>query len=691
MEREFTVTSPDGKQYKVKARENATDEELIGLAQAQAPRAPANFEQKMLSSLPARIAKGIKEPIDAGAQLLPRGLSAMSSGFGLFPNKVSEYFDREAQAIDSDIKTSENQYQAARWATGQDGFDGGRLLGNVLSPANFAVAAKLPQAATTVGRIGAGMLGGAVGGALQPVTDISETSFAMQKAGQSLVGGATGAVVTPIVGKVADVLAPRIKALAARIMPSDKLNEAVNREADIAIRQVTQEMQMAGTELPPAVQQQLKAEVLASLKQGNKLDAAAALRKMDYEAQGVPFLNPQITRNPQDYSRAMNLRGVEGVGEPIANVLQAQNQKITTDIAKLGGNKALERVPAGRQFNQALEDMDATLSDTVGRAYRNARASSGKDWDIPLQGMSQDVQRVIDDFGIGGEKNAIPSAVANRLKALGILDGGDMTQRRIFNYEEADKLLKQINSHLSGDPANGGLRAIHRSVKQALMQDALPGDPFAPARKLAQTRFQLQEAVPALEAASKGEVAPDDFVRKFILGGKTDEVKRLITMLPPRLQDEARRQVAAYIQTGTFQSNATGDKLASAAGIQKVLKELGTEKLGVFFDAKQLEEVKRLARVTAYSNTEPAWGTVARGGNPGGVLFGSLARAGAVPRAIAQAVPVLGPVQQGLEARSLLSQTVPKTANLTPQEVSLLSKSMGLLSVGSGGLLAPGP
>lgn len=691
MEREFTVTSPDGKQYKVRAPETATDEELIGLAQAKAPRAPATFEQKMVSSLPARIVKGMKDPIDAGAQILPRGLSALTSGFGLFPNKVSDYLDAEAQSVDSDIKTSENEYQAARWATGQDGLDGGRLSGNILSPANFAVAAKLPQSVTTVGRVGAGLVGGAAGGVLQPVTDTSDTSFAMQKAGQAVVGGVTGGVVGPVFGKVADFMAPRVKALAARMMPQEKLNAAVNKETDIAIQQVMQEMNITSNELPPAVQAQLKAQVLASLKQGKKIDGAAAVRKLDFDKQGVPFLQPQITRNPQDYSRAMNLRGVEDIGEPIANVLQAQNQKITTDLAKFGGNRALEKVPAGREFIQTMEDMDEVLSGAVRRAYQNARASSGKDWDIPMQGLSQDAQRVIDDFGVGGERNSIPSAVASRLKAFGILEGGDMNQRRIFNYEEADKLLKQINSHLKGDPQNGGLRALHGSVKETLTQDALPGDPFAPARKLAQTRFKLQEAVPALEAASKGEIAPDDFVRKFILSGKTDEVKRLAEMLPPRLQDEARKQVAAYIQQATFQNNATGDKMASAAGIQKVLKELGTEKLGAFFDAGQLEELKRLARVTAYANTEPAWGTVARGGNPGGVLFGSLARAGAVPRAVSQAVPLLGPLQQGLEARSLLSQSVPKTANLTPKEIGLLAKSMGLLSVGSGGLLAPGP
>lgn len=690
MEREFTVTSPDGQQIKVKAPETASDEQLIQLAQAQAPRAPATFKQKMLSSAPARILKGLKDPIDAGAQMLPRGLSAVSSGFGMLPNRVSEFFDKEAQKVDTDVRTSENEYQAARWSNGQEGMDLARLTGNIVNPANLAVAARLPQAITTAGRAGVGLLGGSLGGLMQPVADTSETSFGMQKTGQALVGGATGAVIGPVAGKLFDVLAPKWKALTAAMMPKDKFSAAVNKEADAAIRQVMDELQLDPGQFPPAIQKQLRDQVIASLQKGRKLDGAAAVRQMDFEQQGVPYLLPQVTRDPKSYSRAMNLRGVEDVGEPISAVLQAQNQKITKDIAKFGGNRALEHVPAGRQFIGTLVEMDDTLSAAVNRAYQNARASSGKDWDIPMQGLSQDVQRVIDDFGIGGERNAIPSAVANRLRSFGILNDPNMTQRRVFNYEEADKLLKQVNSHLSGDPQNGGLRAIHGSIKSALTQDALPGDPFAPARKLAQTRFRLQEAVPALEAAANGKVAPDDFVKKFIIGGKTDEVKRLAEMLPPRMQDEARRQVAAYIQQSTFQNNAAGDKLASAAGMQKVLKDLGTEKLDALFTPTQVEELKRLARVTSYANSEPAWGTVARGGNPGGVLMAPVVRAtGSVGSAVGKAVPLLGPIRQGLDARAALSQQVPRSANLTPEEIRLLSKATGLLGVTGGGLLAP--
>lgn len=690
MEREFTVTAPDGREVKVRAPQDASDDQLIALAQRQTRAAPT-FEQQMLASGPVRALKGMKDPIDAAAQFLPRGVSAVTSGFGLFPNRVSEWADSEAKRLDDDINVSEKRYQEARWLDGQGGLDAWRMGGNIASPVNLAAAAKVPQAVTTVGRVAAGGAAGLLGGMLNPVTDTSETSFGMQKTGQGAVGALTGGVLGPVAGKLGDVLAPKIKALTAAMMPREKFNQAVTLESQNAVRAVMAEMDISDAQLPAAMQKRLSEEVAKSLRAGKKLDAAALVRKMDFETQGVPYLGPQITRDPQGYSRAMNLRGVEGVGEPISARLQAQNQKITSDIARLGGNKAQESVAAGRGFLDTLGDMDETLNATVKRAYENARSSSGKDWDVPLQGLAQDAQSLVDDFGIGAERNALPSAVANRLKQLGILEDAGMTQKRVFNYEEADKLLKQINSHISGDPSNGALRRLHGAVKNTLSQEGAPGDPFAPARKLAAFRFQLQEAVPALDAAAKGTIAPDDFVKKFIVNGKTDDVKRLAELLPPRKLDEARRQVAAYIQQATFQNNAAGDKLASPAGIQKALKDLGTEKLNALFSPDQVQELKRLARITSYANSEPAWGTVARGGNPGGVLFNSLARTKAIPSAVGQALPLLGPLRQGLDARSILSQRIPSTANLSPEEVRAMSKAMGLLGVSAGGLLAPGP
>lgn len=693
----YEIEGPDGAVYKVDAPEGTPHADLIRLAQAQkeAQPKPASTGEKWLASGLGRTVKGLKDPVDAGAQLLPRGLSALSSGFGLAPNRVSEFFDKEAASVDSGISESENQFQTARWKDGQSGFDGFRLAGNIVNPTTLALARVSPQgAATTVGRALQGGVGGMLGGlAATPVTNTADMSFGMQKAGQGVAGAVGGAVAAPVLGKVIDLVAPRVKALQASITNPQVLAARTITETDEALRRVFLDMGIDQQNIPQDVVMQLRKDVLASFKQGQRLDGASALRKMDFDAQNLPALRGQITRDPGQYSRDMNLRGIEGVGEPIAELLARQNQKITGDLAKFGGVKAAEKFPAGDAMAASLAKFDDEFSGSVSRAYKNARASSGKDWDIPLGGLSSDVQGVVDDFGVGGEKNAIPSAIYARMKSLGIV-GDDMTQRKVFNYEEADKLLKQINSHMKGGE-NGSLSALHGSVKKAILDGGGDGDPFAPARKLAKERFDLLDAVPALKAVVDGKVAPDDFVERFIVNGKVKDLQRLAKIMPADDMAEAKKQLARVIYEGAFKGNATGDKAASPAGLQNAMKKIGTDKLKVFFSDAEIDELNRLTRVTAYANTEPAWGTVARGGNPGGVLLGGIARLGGAGTAVGKSLPLLGAGldagTKSLRASAALNTQVPKQTNLSPEEITAISGLLGITSVGAGGLLAPRP
>lgn len=689
----FKVRSPDGQVIEVEAPDNATDADLVSRAQAQqqmTTRAAPTATERFLASPGGRYTKGLKDPIDAGAQLLPRALSSVASGFGHFPNRASEWLDSEAQRVSDDISTSEREYQTARWKAGQQGFDGMRVTGNVVNPASAAVGLRLPTAVTTLGRIGAGAVGGAVGGLMQPVTEATGTedapSFAALKTGQALSGAVGGAVLGPVLGKLGDVLAPRVKAIMSRLGGGQAAMAQAQRETDEAVIQALNDAGMPANTLPPETVSQLREQVLSAIRSGQRLDPTAQLRKNEFAAQGVPALTGQITRDPRQYSAQLNLRGVAGVGEPVQNLLAAQNQKITADLAKFGGPQARDRVAAGELFTTSLKKLDERLSGEVSRAYQNARATSGKDWDVPMGRLAGDVADVLDTFGVGAEKNAVPSAIANKLKTFGIVNDPAMMQRKVFNYEEADKLLKQINAHDDGQ--NASIGALRKAVKSALSEAGGEGDPFKVPRQMAASRFALLDAVPALEAASKGAIPADDFVKRFIVNGKTNDLKKLTEVLPADAMDEARKQIAKVIYDGTFRNNTAGDKLASPAGLKGAMEAIGPEKLKLFFTPKQVEELNRITRLTAYANSEPAWGTVARGGNPGGVLFDSLARTPGLAT-VGRFAPIIGALKQSQAVSSALLGTVPKTANLTPEEVRMMSGLLGGANVAAGGLLAP--
>lgn len=697
----FKVQAPDGTIIPVDADEGTSEAELVRLAQNKmaGQSAKPTTGEKLLASGAGRFVKGLKDPIDAGAQLLPRGLSMLTSLGGLYPNQVSQWLDKEAQSVDQGISDSEKEYQTARWKsqpktvsgliTGQQqdpGFDGFRLAGNIINPTTVALSRLTPSGATSMlGRTLQGGAAGLVGGvAATPVLDTGETSFAMQKLGHGVTGMAGGAVAAPVLGKVADLAAPLVKRVIAKLSDPEVLGARASLQTDIAIRKAMEDAGISAQNVPQQVMDQLRQEVLNSMKQGQKFDASARLRQMDFEKEGIPALRGQITRDPAQYSRDLNVRGIEGVGEPVAQRLQAQNQGITQGLAAFGGPKAAEKFKAGEQMAYALAKIDEQLSGNVRRAYQNARASTGKEWDVPMQGLAQDVAGVIDDFGVGAEKNAVPSAILARLKSFGVVADDGMKQRKVFNYEEADKLLKQINAHDDGQ--NASIGALRSAVKKAILEGGGEGDPFAPARKLAAERFQLLEAVPALDAVVKGKIAPDDFVQRFIVGGKVKDLEKLKSVLPDDMLSEAKKQIAQVIYEGAFRGNATGDKLASPAGLQQAMKTIGADKLKVFFTEAEIDKLNRLARITAYANTEPAWGTVARGGNPGGVLLGGVAR---LAGAGSKVLPLVSPLQAGLRANSALNTSLPKTANLSSEEIARLSGLLNVSSVGAGLLATP--
>jgi len=50
---------------------------------------------------------GLKDPITGGAQLLPRALAGVTSGFGAYQNPVSQFFTSEAQRMDELARAEE--------------------------------------------------------------------------------------------------------------------------------------------------------------------------------------------------------------------------------------------------------------------------------------------------------------------------------------------------------------------------------------------------------------------------------------------------------------------------------------------------------------------------------------------------------------------------------------------------------
>jgi len=134
-----------------------SDEQIAQAISGSMPQAKAPSSSFMM---------GLKDPITAGAQMIPRALAGITSLGGTTPNPVSQFFSEEAKRVDEMARAEEQAYQAQREAQGGSGFDVARLGGNILNPASLVPAARVAQLARARGlsTVGQAAAGGAVGG-----------------------------------------------------------------------------------------------------------------------------------------------------------------------------------------------------------------------------------------------------------------------------------------------------------------------------------------------------------------------------------------------------------------------------------------------------------------------------------------------------------------------------------------------
>lgn len=171
-----------------------------------------------------RIVKGMRDPFDGGAQLLTKALPAgiVEAGNSL-NNWIADNTGLVGKlpqgGVDQQVRQQEAEYQARRaldvpqgitnivsGVPKQAGFDGYRVLGNVMSPANLAIAARTPQALTLAGRVGVGALGGGASAALNPVTG---DDFWSDKATQVGIGAGFGAGMPLVANGIRSLISPK--------------------------------------------------------------------------------------------------------------------------------------------------------------------------------------------------------------------------------------------------------------------------------------------------------------------------------------------------------------------------------------------------------------------------------------------------------------------------------------------------
>jgi len=616
----FEITSPDGKKYRVEAPEGATQDDAVNYVKnnlhTATPVQPQSTQVKpqskvdslfdnLKNSFAGGMVRGARDVVDAGAQMLTRGLESVAPAGSDF----EKYMQQERQKVEGINNAAEQDYRQS-WRQGQDvGMDGGRIAGNIVTSIPLVAALPGASATTLPGRIGYGITTGAASGALQPVDTSKNPDFAGQKLEQAAIGGTIGAFspfISDAIGKVVSGLSSKVR---SAIKPEQVQDISQKISAEFNTRGID------FNRLSDEMKKSLMDDVGNALKAGKNLDYEALARKADFESLGMKPTLGQVTRDPMQYQFEQNTRGIQGAGESLSQRFNEQNSQLIDSVNKArasSGGVNLDKNNASQAIIDHLRAIDAARKATVDSLYSKARDAAGIHTPLNPGNFAQGVNDALDQAMLG---DALPSGVR---KTLNQISTGDLP----FTIQKAEQIRQAINGQMS--PVPGRENMAMKIVNDALQNEIdrvgstagkEAGDAFKAARAAASERFGAIDKSAPLKAALN-DMAPEDFMQKFVFGNKARDVLALRADVQsnPELWNEVRGQVIDFIKNKALNSSSDEFGKFSQSGYNKALKQIGDAKMKILFNPDEIEQLSRVGRVAAAIQVHPVGSAVNNSG-----------------------------------------------------------------------------
>lgn len=464
-----------------------------------------------------RFMQGLKDPIDGGAQLLA---NAVPDSVEQAINSLNNWLADRTGAVGRLPAGGMNQLVAeTQQRFKQDGVDWPRLAGNVLSPANVALASRVPAAATVGGRMAAGAgAGGAMSG-FMPVEDSSD--FWSAKGGQVAGGAAFGAAL-PIAGAGVRAMAPDPSSPAVRL-----LREGVSPTVGQMMGGVGKRLEDKAISLP------LLGEAIRTGRNRavNQFNEAAINRVLSPIGESLPKgMQPgtQAVRYASEkvsdaYNSLLpNLVGVvdnqfsASVGQ-IRSMAQFLPKQQRRDITKMIDDDVLGRFTAqGRASGDTLKEIQAKLNDELSTFSKSTDPYNQKAARA-IETLLDEVKNLIDRSNpqYSGELSRINTAFANLVRVQRAAGAqGARTDDGVFSAANLSSAVKAGDRSARKNKFAQG-EALMQDLSDAgkvMLGDSLPNSTTADrllfAGATAGTGYALHPGILAAELATTAPYLP---------------------------------------------------------------------------------------------------------------------------------------------------------------------------------------
>lgn len=427
-------------------------------------------------------------------------------------------------------------------------------------------------------------------------------------------------------------------ALAARLAP----RQIVEQRADTAISAILERSGIDWSNVPQQIKAGMREEVAAALNTGQPLNPDAVRRLLVFKRAGLTPTVGQLTQNPAQITAERNLAktGANSTDQTLQRLPQLENENVSKLLAQLDDAGAATAPPAIDAGRAAVGNLRANLNATRASnaaLYQQARDSAGRAVELDGPAAAQEAARRLKADGVG----KLPAEVDGWLNAL---TTGETPLTVDYQQQLVRNLYRKMRGTQDGDLRHG-LRIIRDALDNAeplpsptvnsRNLPAVPGtvppsnltsgqqaiDAYRKARAAHRALMQRIEANPALAAVDDG-IEPDQFVQRFVVGrgAAVADVKALVSELRPQVREEMRQYLARYLKDAATNSTDDITKFSNAA-YRRALRDIGDEKLALFFDEAELQRLRDIGDAAKYMQAQPA-GSAVNNSNSGALVLG---------------------------------------------------------------------
>jgi hypothetical protein len=406
--------------------------------------------------------------------------------------------------------------------------------------------------------------------------------------------------------------------------------------------------------LPDQVRKSLTADVANALRTGGDLGGDAMRRLLDFRmVEGTTPTKGMITLDPRQVTLEQNLAktGMNSQDpnlQTLGNVQAANNRALIDALNAQGaGNvQAPYLMRAGEASAAKIVAEDVAKKSAASDLYTKASELPGGE--LPLNRV--ELVQNIDTALAKANKNAfLPESVRGMINTIA---KGEVTIEGVkypvpFDVKALDNLLTTVAT-AQRTTSDGNIKAALKIVRDAIDQtevkpvksefgggqvvtesgasflkgqDATPKellDALNKARSAHRERMQWQESSKPVEQTVNG-MQPDEFVRKFVLDGDVVDAAAVAKSGDPAATKSA---ILTHLKDRALGGKSDEMGTFGAATYNKTLKDIGDDKLALFFSPEEIGELQRLGRVAQYMTLQPK-GSAVNNSNSGALVLGA--------------------------------------------------------------------